>query len=233
LALTIALDGPASSGKGTVARGVARALDYQYVDTGAMYRSIALMAQRAGIDWNDASSLADLAAGLGFEFQWNGDVLRILVNGEDVTSAIRSGEIGAGASAVSRHPDVRQALLARQRALGEAGGVVMDGRDIGTVVLPSADLKVYLDAAPDVRARRRHEELLRRGETVSFESVLADLKARDHRDMTRDVAPLAIADDAVVVDTSDLGIHQAIQAVLELAFRVSGSTSAPAGPSDQ
>ncbi|HMV67426.1 MAG TPA: (d)CMP kinase, partial [Myxococcota bacterium] len=163
MGITIAVDGPASSGKGTVARAVARALGYAYVDTGAMYRSVALVASRRGVGWDDEPALADLAAGLSFRFGWDGARLRVEVDGEDVTAAIRADTFGTGASRVSRLPRVRAALLDLQRALGAAGGVVMDGRDIGTVVLPAADLKVYLDADVHERARRRHAEIVGRG----------------------------------------------------------------------
>lgn len=215
--ITIAVDGPGSSGKGTVARGVARALGYQYVDTGAMYRSVALAAQQRAIPWTDEAKLGELARTLRFRFSWDGEVLQVHVDDQDVTSAIRMDQIGQGASLVSALPVVRAALLDQQRALGAAGGVVVDGRDIGTVVLPEAELKVYLDAAIDERARRRHEELVRRGEVVHFTEVRDALDARDRQDRERAVAPLKAATDAVYVDTTDLTIRQAIDVVLALA----------------
>ncbi len=215
--LAIAIDGPGSSGKGTVARGVARALGYAYVDTGAMYRSVALVALRQGLDPDDEDAVAAVARELRVAFTWDGDVLRVEVDGEDVTRAIREERVGEGASRVSALPAVRAALLDRQRELAARGGVVMDGRDIGTVVLPDADLKVFLDARVDERARRRHEELVRRGETVSYEAVRRDLAARDHRDRNRATAPLVPADDAVVVDSTELTIRQAVDRVLALA----------------
>lgn len=215
--LTIAVDGPASSGKGTVARGVARALGYQYVDTGAMYRAVALFARRRGIAWDDEPALARLARELRFRFHWDGELLRVEVDGEDVTGAIREDAIGNGASDVSALPAVRSALLEQQRALGASGGVVMDGRDIGTVVLPDADLKVFLDAGLDERARRRHEELLRRGEVVHYAEVRDAIAERDRRDRERETAPLRQAPDAVYVDTTDLTIRQAVDVLLALA----------------
>lgn len=215
--LRIAVDGPGSSGKGTVARAVARALDYAYVDTGAMYRTVALVALRRGVDWDDAEAVAGLARGLDFAFRWDGDVLRVLVEGDDVTRDVRRDAIGTGASRVSRHPPVRDALLALQRDLAAKGGVVMDGRDIGTVVLPDAELKVYLDASLEERARRRHEELLRRGDTVKYQIVHDALEARDRRDSERDVAPLRPADDAVRLDSTEMTIRQVVERVLALA----------------
>lgn len=215
--ITIAIDGPASSGKGTVARGVARELGYRYVDTGAMYRAVALDAVHQGIPWEDAEEMGAVAEGIPVDFTWEDGVQHVLLDGEDVTRAIRDDSIGTGASMVSKHPAVRDALLQRQRDLAGDGGVVMDGRDIGTVVLPGAELKVYLTAAVEERARRRHEELLRRGESYSFDDVLTTLVARDRQDSERDVAPLKPADDALEVDTTDLSISRAIDEVLALA----------------
>jgi cytidylate kinase len=212
----IAVDGPGSSGKGTAARGLAMALGYTYVDTGALYRAVALVAQRKGVPWDDAERMSELARALRLAFDWHEGALRLQADGVDVTRDIRSDEIGQGASLVSRHPGVRDALLDLQRSLAAKGGVVMDGRDIGTVVLPDADLKVYLDATLDERVRRRHEELLRHGETVSVTEVRAALLQRDKQDSERAVAPLRVAPDAVVVDTTDLTVRQAVDALLAL-----------------
>ncbi len=200
--LTIAVDGPASSGKGTLARGIAKALGYQYVDTGAMYRSVALRARQAGITFDDEESLSLLASALRFSFAFDGDRLTVHLDDEDVTDALRAEWAGVGASAVSKLPGVRQALLGLQRDLGARGGVVMDGRDIGTVVLPDADLKIYLEADVHERARRRHLELQERGEQTTYEQVLSDLRARDAQDMNRATAPLRAADDAVILDST-------------------------------
>ncbi len=217
MSLTIAVDGPGSAGKGTVARGAARALGFQYVDTGAMYRAVALTALRRGVSWDDPADLAELAGALQFRFAFEGDVLRVFVDDEDVTSRIRNDEIGMGASLVSKVPEVRDALLGLQRELGAAGGVVMDGRDIGTVVLPDAGLKIFLTADLEVRALRRHTELVRRGEKVSFERVREALHKRDLQDMNRAVAPLKQAEDAEMLDTTEMTIRQAIARVVELA----------------
>jgi CMP/dCMP kinase len=215
--LCIAIDGPGSAGKGTVARGVARALGYQYIDTGAMYRAVALFSRKKGIFWDDEPEVAALARDLKFKFTWGGDLLRVVVNERDVTTEIRQDVIGKGASDVSKLPGVRAALLELQRGLGAAGGVVMDGRDIGTVILPDAELKIFLDADADVRARRRHDETIRRGETVGFDEIRSRLVARDKQDSEREHAPLKQADDGVYLDTTDLTIRQAIDRVLRLA----------------
>lgn len=216
-AICIAIDGPASSGKGTLARRVARALDYQYVDTGAMYRSVGLTALEQGVALDDGPALGALAAGLRFAFAWTLQGLQVLLDGRDVSQAIRAEVVGNAASAVAVQPAVRAALLDLQRGLGADGGVVMDGRDIGTVILPDAELKVYLDASLDERARRRHRELLERGVDVSFTSVRDELAQRDAQDSGRAVAPLRAADDAVVLDSTRLAPDAVVQAVLDLA----------------
>lgn len=200
--ICIAIDGPASSGKGTVARMVARALDYAYVDTGAMYRTVALIARERGVPWSDGEALGRLALQLDFDFTWDGEHLRVCVDGRDVSESIRAETVGQGASDVAVHPPVRAALLARQRALAERGGVVMDGRDIGTVVLPDAQLKIFLDAAPEERARRRTLELVARGLPADPAQILDEIRARDHQDRTRATAPLAAAPDALHVDST-------------------------------
>jgi cytidylate kinase len=215
--LSITIDGPGSAGKGTVARGVAQKLGYAYVDTGAMYRAVALAARSRGMSLDDGAAIGRLAASLTFRFRWDDDVLRLIVDGLDVTREIRTDDAGKGASLVSVHPEVRAALLDRQREMAADGGVVMDGRDIGTVVLPGAELKVFLDASLGERARRRHEELVRRGEIVHLAEVRAGLEERDRRDRERAAAPLRAAPDAVLVDTTEMTIPQAIRTVVRLA----------------
>ncbi len=215
--ICIAIDGPASSGKGTVARAVARDLGYAYVDTGAMYRAVGLLALERGVRLDDAAALGELATRLRFQFTWAGDRLQIAVGDRDVTRRIRSERVGNAASAVAVVPAVRAALLDLQRQLGVGGGVVMDGRDIGTVILPDAELKVYLDASVDERARRRHAELSARGEGVTLDTVRAELVARDAQDSGRAVAPLRAAEDAVTVDSTALSPRQVVARVVALA----------------
>lgn len=216
--VNIAIDGPAASGKGTVARGVARALGFQYVDTGAMFRAVAVLARRRGVSFRDGDGLGALVANLRFRFVWHGDTLALFVGEEDLSEDIRTEEAGAGASLVSQNQGVRNALLTAQRKLAEYGGVVMDGRDIGTVVLPAAEIKVFLVAEARVRARRRFEELAARGETVSYASVLLDLERRDHQDRTREIAPLKKAPDAIELDSTHLDASAVIHEVLALVY---------------
>ncbi len=211
--IAIAVDGPGSSGKGTVARCVAETLGYQFVDTGAMYRTVGLHALRAGVPVVDAAAATVIAASLRFRFTFANGALRVEANGEDLTHEIRGEAVGAAASAVAVHPGVREALLGLQRSLGAAGGVVMDGRDIGTVVLPEAELKVYLDASLDERARRRWRDHPER----AFEAVRAELAARDHQDSTRAVAPLRCAEDAVRIDSTGLGVDAVVARIVTLA----------------
>ncbi len=211
--IAIAVDGPASSGKGTVARRVAQLLGYQYVDTGAMYRTVGLLCQRQGVDVRDPAAAAEVARHIDFAFAFRDGALVVYADGEDVSFAIRGEVVGAAASAVAVHPPVRSALLGLQRALGAAGRVVMDGRDIGTVVLPRSQLKVYLDASLDERARRRHAELPDR----AYADVRAELAARDAQDMGRATAPLRAADDAIHLDSTRLTIDEVVNSVVRLA----------------
>lgn len=215
--LTIVIDGPAGSGKSTVARRVAQALGITLLDTGAIYRTVALAARRAGVAWNDGGHLAGVAAGLQLQFRLEGERNRVLLAGEDITDAIREPQISSGASQVSALPEVRRALLALQRGFAARGSLVAEGRDLGTVVFPDAALKVFLSARPDERARRRALELASAGRPVEVEQVRRDQDARDQADSSRAVAPLRAAPDAVTVDTSDLSIDEVVARVLELA----------------
>ena len=216
MGIRIAIDGPASSGKGTVARLVARSLGYSYIDTGAMYRAVALFARRDGVGWGEAERLAALTDRLQFGFSWTGERLTVTVGGENVSAAIRNPEIGQGASEVSVHPGVRAALVRRQRELACDGWIVMEGRDIGTVVLPDAELKVYLDADVRVRAQRRAAEQQAKGLGGSVEDVVAELRERDARDKGREVSPLRQADDAVYLDTTPMSAAEAAEKIVAM-----------------
>jgi cytidylate kinase len=212
--LIIAIDGPSGAGKGTIARGVAARLDYRHVDTGAMYRAVAWKARRDGVDLANEPAVAALATDLRLEI---GDGI-VRVEGEDIGAAIRTPEIDAAAALVARQPRVREILNAQQRALGRDGGIVMEGRDIGTVVFPDADVKVFLDASAEERARRRaHDPSHAAGRTgAAIAEVATALEARDHSDRTRAAAPLVRAADAIEIDTTDLSIDGVIDAVMQL-----------------
>ena len=212
--LIIAIDGPSGAGKGTIARAVAARLGYRHIDTGAMYRALAWKAVNDGIDLTDEAAVAALAARARFEV---GDG-RIGIDGHDVAAAIRTAEMDSAAAIVARQPRVREALIARQRVLGQQGGVVMEGRDIGTVVFPAADVKVFLDASPEERARRRATDpahALGRG-PAAIPDVATALAERDRIDRTRATSPLVQAEDAVVLDTTGLSIDDAVERVLEV-----------------
>ena len=211
--LIIAIDGPSGAGKGTVARAVAAALGYRHVDTGVMYRAVGWRAAALGVSLDDEPALAALAAGLDLELA--GGVVR--VNGQDVTQAIRTVDMDRAASAVAVWPRVREALVARQRAMGANGGIVMEGRDIGTVVFPRADVKVYLDASPSERARRRATDATHEAaRTRTPEQLEAEMRARDAQDSRRADSPLAAAADAVRIDTTGLSIPDVVARVLDL-----------------
>lgn len=204
----IAIDGPAGAGKSTAARKLAERLGYVLVDTGALYRGVALAAFERGVDWEDGAALGALVDKLELSFARADDgSMHLMIDGEDRSQDIRTPHISTGASRVSRHAEVRRALLGLQRRLGAAGGVVLEGRDIGTVVFPDADVKVFLTASDEARAERRHAELRRAGHEVDFEQVLVEIRERDRLDSERDIAPLKPAEDAVLLDTSGLDLE--------------------------
>jgi cytidylate kinase len=217
--LAVAIDGPAGAGKSTVARMVADRLGYAYVDTGAMYRAVAWRALQAGLQpERDAPAIGDLASRLQLEFHRGEDgAQRLLVDGEDASHAIRTTEVSNCVSPVSALPVVREHLTRRQRELGLQGGVVMEGRDIQTVVLPEAEVKVFLTATAAERARRRLADLQLAGEKITLEEVLADIEARDKRDSSRAVAPLTKASDAIEVLTDGMTIEEVVATIVELA----------------
>ena len=214
---SIAIDGPSGAGKSTLARRLAQELGFLYVDTGAIYRTVGLAVRRQGVDPADGDAVAAVLPGLVITVGYGEDGLqRMALNGEDVTEAIRENEISACASKVAAHPAVREFLLEMQRRAAREHDVIMDGRDIGTVVLPDADLKIFLTADPEARAMRRYKELLNRGQDAVFEDVLRDVIVRDRRDTEREIAPLRQADDAVTADTTDLDLEGSFRLLLEL-----------------
>jgi cytidylate kinase len=210
----VAIDGPAGSGKSTVARNLATRLGYTFLDTGALYRSVALIAQRRQIAWDDSTRLGGLARGLEIGFVTDDDRVRVFADGADVTDNIRQPEISEGASRVSALPEVRAGLLEIQRRVAARANVVAEGRDIGTVVFPAAQAKFFLSATPETRARRRTLELQAAGRTAVFEEVLAEMLARDTRDSGRAVAPMRRAEDAVEIDSSGLTPEQVMERML-------------------
>lgn len=214
---SIAIDGPAGAGKSTIARRVAASLGGVYVDTGAIYRTVAYAVFSNGVHPENEEGVAALLPKLTLKLVWPGDGLQhMLLNEEDITSQIRRPEISAMASQISAIPAVRQFLLETQRQTARENSVIMDGRDIGTVVLPDADVKIYLSASAEVRARRRWLELQEQNRSDSYEEVLQQMKERDHRDMHREIAPLRAAEDAVSVDTSDLTLEESVAAIIKI-----------------
>jgi CMP/dCMP kinase len=212
--IIIAIDGPSGAGKGTIARAVAKRLGFHHVDTGAMYRAVAWKALHDGIDLTDEAVVSALAERAQFDVSDE----RVSVDGHDIVSSIRTPEMDAAASVVARQPAVRRVLVERQRALAERGGTVMEGRDIGTVVFPRAQVKIYLDASPEERARRRATDPAHASGkgTAAIQEVATALADRDRRDTTRAASPLAVAEDAVVIDTTALSIDEAVERVMEI-----------------
>ena len=206
--VSIAIDGPSGAGKSTLAKRLAKELGYIYVDTGAMYRSIGLYALRQGVDPKNADAVQALLPDIQLDIRLQDGSQHVYLNGEDVSTDIRAEAVGMAASAVSAHPAVRAFLLDTQRNLAKGQNILMDGRDIGTVVLPDATVKIFRTASPEARAERRRKELEEKGQPADFATVLADIEQRDYQDTHRAVAPLKQAEDAVLVDSSDIDFEQ-------------------------
>lgn len=214
--MNIAIDGPAGAGKSTIAKLAAGKLGYIYVDTGAMYRAVALALLEAGTDVSDADAVAGAITNLTVDICYEQNAQQVYLNGTNVTGSLRKEEVGNMASKSSAIPCVREKLLELQRKLARENDVVMDGRDIGTNILPNAEVKIYLTASSSVRAKRRYDELIEKGETPDIQKIEADIIARDKQDMERTIAPLKQAEDAVYIDSSELGITQVVDKIMEI-----------------
>jgi cytidylate kinase len=214
----VAIDGPSGAGKSSLTKLLARRLGYIHIDTGAMFRAVALMSKRAGIASDDDARLAELCRGMEISFVRDGENCRVLANGEDVSTEIRSEEIGLLTSAISARKPVRGALLTMQRAMGAKGGVILEGRDIGTVVFPDAEVKFFLSASAEERGRRRYLELAARGDGATLEETIANVIQRDRQDEGREHAPLKQAEDALAIDSTSLSIDEVLE-VMENTVR--------------
>jgi cytidylate kinase len=213
----ITIDGPSGSGKGSVSRILAKKLSYDYLDSGALYRLLGIAAMRSSIDLSDTKSLAEIAEQMDVEFQLSTDgKFKVALDGDDVTSELRLEDTGALASQIAAYGLVRRALLTRQRAFATGVGLVADGRDMGTVVFPDAELKIYLTASVEQRTNRRYKELLEKGEDVSLRALAEQVRARDERDMNRAESPLVAADDAIELDSSHMSIDEVVEAVMAI-----------------
>lgn len=217
MSFTIGMDGPVGAGKSTVANAVSAGLGILHLDTGAMYRAVGLTAIKRGIDLKDEQAVTELCRKLRMSVAYVDGAQRTMVDDEDVSGSLRLEEVGAAASAVARYAGVRTCMVAIQRQLAETTDMLMDGRDICTVVLPNASLKIYLTASAEERARRRYEELKAKGSDESYEQVLRDLQARDAQDMNREIDPLRPAEDSVIVDTTGLSFDESVQKIIALA----------------
>ena len=213
---SVAIDGPAGAGKSTIAKKVAKEKDFIYIDTGAMFRAMAVYFLRCGIAADDHEKISEAVKDVNVTISYVNGEQQVFLNGENVTGQLRTEEVGNMASASSVNGDVRKKLLELQRKLAATANVVMDGRDIGTVVLPNADVKVYLTASVEVRAQRRYKELIEKGLSADLEQIKKDIEERDYRDMNRDIAPLRQAEDAVLVDSSYKTIDESVKAILNL-----------------
>jgi CMP/dCMP kinase len=214
--MIIAIDGPSGAGKSTLGRLVARELNLLYIDTGAMYRAAALAVIESGVSTTDRAAVAEVVTRADINLEGDPDSLQVMLDGRDVSRDIRTEEVSHSSSVISTIPEVRRILVNRQRELGRrGGGVVLDGRDIGTIVFPQADIKFFLTAAPEQRAQRRYEEDRVRERNASFEETLAEINTRDRRDSTRDDSPLAIADDAIVIDSTECSIEEVFERMIK------------------
>ena len=212
----IAIDGPGGAGKSTIAKAVAKKLDILYVDTGALYRTVGLFVKQNGVDPKDSEGVGALLPKLSIEVKYENGAQVVYLNGVNHGDAIRTPEMSMYASAVSAIPSVREFLLEAQKEIARHNSVIMDGRDIGTVILPDADVKIFLTASPECRAQRRYKELCEKGQNVRYEDVLAEMIERDNNDRSRDVAPAVPAEDAVMMDNSDMSVDENVDAVIDL-----------------
>lgn len=222
MAFNIAIDGPAGAGKSTIAKTLAKELGYVYVDTGAMYRAMAYYFLQQGVDKDDEAAITAAVDGADVTIRYEDGAQQVLLNGENITGSLRTEQVGNMASSTSIYPAVRTKLVALQQKLAKTTDVIMDGRDIGTCVLPDAQVKIYLTASVETRAKRRYNELIEKGEPADLEKIAADIEERDYRDMHREMSPLRQAKDAVLVDSSDMGIDEVVAVIRGIAEKKRG-----------